>query len=45
MQVSKAINPDYAKHKLGYICKNYKIPYDDTIAHRGDFDAEVLSKV
>jgi DNA polymerase-3 subunit alpha (Gram-positive type) len=45
MQISKALHPSYPRHKLGYICRQNKIMYDDSIAHRADFDAEVLFAV
>jgi DNA polymerase-3 subunit alpha (Gram-positive type) len=45
MQVSRGINKDMARHNLGAICRSNKILYDDSIAHRADFDAEVLNKV
>jgi DNA polymerase III subunit alpha, Gram-positive type len=41
MNVSRAIN-DFKSHRLGYIASKYKIDYDDLIAHRADYDAEVL---
>jgi DNA polymerase-3 subunit alpha (Gram-positive type) len=46
MQLSRAINPDFSgKNRLGFICKKYKIEYDEDVAHRANFDAEVLYKV
>lgn len=45
MQISKAINKHLSYHRLGVIARDYKINYDDTIAHRADFDAEVLYEV
>ena len=45
LQVSRTIHKDLFKHTLGAICRKYKIDYSDEIAHRADFDAEVLNKV
>ncbi|MDE7434010.1 MAG: hypothetical protein K2M43_02695 [Mycoplasmoidaceae bacterium] len=45
LQISRAIHKDQTKHTLGSICRKYKIEYTDEIAHRADFDAEVLSRV
>lgn len=45
LQISRSIHKDLARHTLGAICRKYKIEYTDEIAHRADFDAEVLNKV
>lgn len=45
MQVSRSINKDFSSHALGNICKKYKIDYSSSIAHRADFDSEVLLSV
>ncbi|GMO14349.1 MAG: PolC-type DNA polymerase III [Mycoplasmoidaceae bacterium] len=45
MMISRALHPDYPKHRLGYLCRVNKIEYDDGIAHRADFDAKVLSAI
>jgi DNA polymerase-3 subunit alpha (Gram-positive type) len=45
LQISRGLHPDYQKHRLGFICRKNKIQYDDTIAHRADFDAEVTYRV
>jgi DNA polymerase-3 subunit alpha (Gram-positive type) len=45
MQISRAINTDLTRHRLGIICRANKIQYDEAVAHRGDFDAEVLNSV
>jgi DNA polymerase-3 subunit alpha (Gram-positive type) len=44
-QLSRAINKHLSYHRLGVIARDYKINYDDSIAHRADFDAEVLYDV
>lgn len=45
MQVSRAIDKEFYSHSLGFIAKKYFIPYDENIAHRADFDANILSKI
>lgn len=45
LQLSRTIHKELFKHTLGTICRKYKIEYSDEIAHRADFDAEVLNKV
>ncbi|GHU53044.1 hypothetical protein FACS189496_4030 [Bacilli bacterium] len=42
LQISRAINNDYSHHSLGVICRHCKIVYEEDVAHRADFDAEVL---
>lgn len=32
-------------YRLGSICRYYKVTYDDDVAHRADYDAEVLASV
>jgi DNA polymerase-3 subunit alpha (Gram-positive type) len=44
MQISRAIY-NTSRHSLGAIANNLKLEYNDEIAHRADFDAEILSKV
>ncbi|MBQ4252489.1 MAG: PolC-type DNA polymerase III [Erysipelotrichaceae bacterium] len=31
--------------RLGLIAKNYGVSYDDEVAHRGDYDADVLAQI
>jgi DNA polymerase-3 subunit alpha (Gram-positive type) len=45
MQLSRAINKNLTHHRLGVIARDYKIEYDEDIAHRADFDAEILYQV
>lgn len=45
MLLSRALNEDLNSHSLGGVCKKYWIEYDEEIAHRADFDANVLLKV
>ncbi|MDR2846808.1 MAG: PolC-type DNA polymerase III [Mycoplasmataceae bacterium] len=43
MQLSRAINIKMKRHNLGAICREYGIEYDEDIAHRADYDAQVLN--
>lgn len=45
MQLSRYINSKAIQHNLGAISHLYHLEYNDDIAHRADFDAEVLTKV
>jgi DNA polymerase-3 subunit alpha (Gram-positive type) len=45
MQLSRAVNTGLTYHTLGIIARHYKIDYDESIAHRADFDANVLYSV
>ena len=45
MQVSRAINSDFATHRLASICHKYKIDYNELEAHRADKDCEYLLSV
>ncbi|WBP84049.1 PolC-type DNA polymerase III [Mycoplasmopsis edwardii] len=42
--VSKLVSPESKKHKLGDFCKAMNVDYDTNIAHRADYDAEVLAR-
>lgn len=43
--VSRIIFSDRKKHSLGELAANLGVDYNPNIAHRGDYDAEVLAKV
>jgi DNA polymerase-3 subunit alpha (Gram-positive type) len=45
MVISRSINPAQTRHNLGVLSRNLKLKYDETTAHRADFDAEVLYTV
>jgi DNA polymerase-3 subunit alpha (Gram-positive type) len=45
LDLSKAVLSDRRSFRLGALAKYYKIPYDEAIAHRADYDTEVLSQV
>lgn len=43
--ISRAINSDFSIHSLGHLCRKFKIDYDDSVAHRANYDADVLFKL
>jgi DNA polymerase-3 subunit alpha (Gram-positive type) len=45
VQVSRAVNTNLNYHTLGIIARHYKIDYDESIAHRADFDANILYSI
>jgi DNA polymerase III subunit alpha, Gram-positive type len=45
LDLSKALLKDKKYYRLGVIAKHYKIPYDESGAHRADYDTEVLHQV
>ncbi|MBR2824700.1 MAG: PHP domain-containing protein, partial [Solobacterium sp.] len=45
LDLSRAILKERHMYRLGNIARNYRITYDEEIAHRADYDAEVLSSV
>ncbi len=45
MKLSWHFHPTSRAHRLGVLCKNESVTYDEQAAHRADYDAEVLSKV
>ncbi|MCV3743315.1 DNA polymerase III subunit alpha [Ureaplasma sp. ES3154-GEN] len=45
LMLSRSLNPGFRSHRLGAICKKNGISYEDDIAHRADYDAEVLVHV
>lgn len=42
LDFGRALINDRRSYRLGALSKHYKINYDDTVAHRADYDAEVL---
>ncbi len=42
LMLSRVLNPTFKRHRLGTLAKKYKITYDSKVAHRADYDAEVL---
>lgn len=45
LALSRAILKPLKSYRLGNICRQYRVNYDDDIAHRADYDAEVLASV
>lgn len=45
LSIARALYPDLKSHRLGSVAKKVGIIYDEKIAHRGDYDAEILSGV
>lgn len=45
LDLAKALLKDKRYYRLGALAKHYKTSYDDNIAHRADYDAEVLVQV
>ncbi len=45
MKLSWFFHPKSRSHRLGVLAKNEFVVYDETAAHRADYDAEVLSKI
>ena len=45
LDLSRALFTNRRSYRLGNIARMMKITYDDDIAHRADYDAEVLSNV
>ncbi|MBN2850240.1 MAG: PHP domain-containing protein, partial [Erysipelotrichaceae bacterium] len=45
LDLSRAVLKDRRSYKLGNVARNYKIAYDEEIAHRADYDAELLGQV
>ncbi|WP_166623158.1 PolC-type DNA polymerase III [Mycoplasma testudineum] len=44
LQVSYLLNIDEKSHNLGRVAQRHQIVYDSNVAHRGDYDADVLAK-
>lgn len=45
LDLARAILKDRKTYKLGAIARSYHITYDEEVAHRADYDAEVLNHV
>jgi DNA polymerase-3 subunit alpha (Gram-positive type) len=45
LQLSYAINTHLTRHNLGAISRDLKLHYDETVAHRANFDARILFEV
>ena len=49
LELSRALEPEYAKHGLSALVKRYDVPWEEDAHHRADYDAEgtayVLTKM
>ncbi len=45
LDMARAVLKERRAYRLGNICRNYHVQYDEEVAHRADYDAEVLSQV
>ncbi|AME13622.1 DNA polymerase III subunit alpha [Mycoplasma mycoides subsp. mycoides] len=45
LTISRIIYPDLKSHRLGSLAKRVNISYDPSIAHRGDYDADILADI
>lgn len=45
LNLSKILIQNRKYFRLGLIAKNYGVSYDDEVAHRGDYDAQVLANI
>ncbi|AUB31841.1 PolC-type DNA polymerase III [Spiroplasma floricola] len=45
LSLSRLLQPKLKNHRLGTVAKAYQILYDEKIAHRADYDAEVLTNM
>ena len=45
LSLSRYLFPESRRHRLGALCKNMDIFYDEDEAHRADYDARVLNDV
>lgn len=40
LELSRTLDNNYARHGLSALVKRYNVPWDETMHHRGDYDAE-----
>lgn len=45
LDLARSLHSDRSKYRLGNIARLYRIPYDEDVAHRADYDANVLADV
>ena len=45
LDMARAVLKDRRAYRLGNIARNYRVAYDEEVAHRADYDAEALSGV
>lgn len=45
LDLAKAVISERRSYRLGALAKSFKIPYDEAVAHRADYDTEVLNQL
>ena len=40
LELSRTMDNTYARHSLSALVKRYEVPWDESVHHRGDYDAE-----
>ena len=45
LALSRYLFPNARNHRLGTLCRNFEVHYDEDVAHRADYDASVLNDV
>lgn len=45
LDLSKALHSDRRSYRLGNIARFYHITYDEEVAHRADYDADILASI
>lgn len=45
LDLSRSLHSDRKAHRLGNVARIYNIRYDEDVAHRADYDAQVLAQV
>ncbi|MBM6930484.1 PolC-type DNA polymerase III [[Clostridium] spiroforme] len=45
LALARAVLKPMKSYKLGAVCRVYRVNYEDDVAHRADYDAEVLASV
>lgn len=45
MSIARMLNPEFPNHKLTTLGKKYKVDWDETQHHRGDYDAEKTAAI
>ncbi|MBQ6334353.1 MAG: PolC-type DNA polymerase III [Erysipelotrichaceae bacterium] len=45
LDLSRSLLKNRRAYRLGNMCRAYNIPYDEEVAHRANYDADVLSQV
>lgn len=45
LALSRYLFPESRNHRLGSLCRNMEVAYDEDSAHRADYDAKILNEV